>query len=496
MAPHRLGLLLLLASCCFSSSEAQLLDWIWGSSKTTGTPVAPSTGATASQLAEASPTLSTPPGTAAQQRDPAAGDPATTQQHQEQDPSTAVPTGQERADGTEQWDRSSAGITAPTSVAWTAAPPSSTPSAHVPAEAPRPAGTGHPDATEPPRRPEGTRVSLQKPAAARPGSAPFPFSPGDGAREQAAPAPDPTRDGASPTPRAADRAGTRGGGPSVAPGPSPAAPSAAPLGGRDPEHGSSQGTGGGGLALAGADGSRSPSAPQQRAAGGVDSRPADTAGAPHFDLLTSTLRLAGGGGEGLASSFPGLMPAAGRCLPLPANLPFCTVLGTDHVRLPNYLSHGSEAEIRAALHEWEGLLESRCHRYLEWFLCLLLVPGCSASVPVTPPPCQGFCEAVRDLCWMHSAGGRLPLPCDSLPEEDGGYSCVFINVSAGNVAGRSLSVCLSSPRPTGPATPGFPVRQGLQLPRLCGRLRRPLAKASFHPASAFPALGCWLLLQS
>lgn len=471
MAPHRLGLLLLLASCCFSSSEAQLLDWIWGSSKTTGPPAAPSTAATASRLAEPSPT----PGTAAQRRDPAAGDPtATTQQHQEQDPSTAAPTGRESAEGTEQWDGSSAGTAAPTSVAWTAAPPSSTPPAQLPA------GTGLPDATQPPRQPEGTGVSPQKPAAARPGSAPFPFPPGGG---------EPRRDGAAPTPRAADRAGTWArGGPSAAPGLSSAAPSASLLGSRDPEHGSSQGTGGGGLALAGAAGSRSPSAPHQRAAGGVDSRPADAAGAPRFDLLTSTLRLAGAGGEGLASTFPGLMAAAGRCLPFPAKLPFCTVLGTDRVRLPNYLSHGSEAEIRAALHEWEGLLESRCHRYLEWFLCLLLVPGCSASVPVTPPPCQGFCEAVRDLCWMHSAGGRLPLPCDSLPEEDGGFSCVFINVSAGNVAGRSLSVCLSPPSPSGPGRDATASSQG--------RLHRALAKTSLCPASAFPALGWRLFLQS
>uniref|UniRef100_A0A672VFR8 FZ domain-containing protein n=1 Tax=Strigops habroptila TaxID=2489341 RepID=A0A672VFR8_STRHB len=145
-------------------------------------------------------------------------------------------------------------------------------------------------------------------------------------------------------------------------------------------------------------------------------------------------------GAGLASFLPGLMPPAGHCQPIPSQLPFCSVLGTSHFALPNYLRHSTEVEVQAALHEWEGLLESRCHRYLEWFLCLLLLPGCSASVPITPPPCQGFCEAIRDLCWMHLAGGRLPLPCDALPAEDEGYSCVFINASAGNALGDASAL--------------------------------------------------------
>ncbi|EMP29292.1 Collagen alpha-1(XVIII) chain, partial [Chelonia mydas] len=135
----------------------------------------------------------------------------------------------------------------------------------------------------------------------------------------------------------------------------------------------------------------------------------------------------------LASFFPGLTLTAGRCLPFPADLPYCNNLGIKHFRLPNYFHHGSDVEIRAALHEWEGLLTSRCHRYLEWFFCLLLVPGCNASIPITPPPCWGFCEAVRDLCWIHLKDGRLPMSCDSLPAEDAGYSCVFVNVSAGNI---------------------------------------------------------------
>lgn len=164
----------------------------------------------------------------------------------------------------------------------------------------------------------------------------------------------------------------------------------------------------------------------------VDFFPANNSDSLGFDLLTYTMQLYSNNSTGLASFFPGLTPTAGHCLPLPANLPYCNNLGLKHFRMPNYFNHGSDMEIRASLHEWEGLLKSRCHRYLEWFYCLLLVPGCNASIPITPPPCQGFCEALKDLCWMHLKEGHLPISCDSLPAEDNEYSCVFINVSAGN----------------------------------------------------------------
>ncbi|XP_067154572.1 collagen alpha-1(XVIII) chain-like [Apteryx mantelli] len=416
-------------------------------------------------------------------------------------PSAAVPTGNESvastelprvAEGThsglEQGDGNVTGmpestVRPPTSIASTATPPIGTAPARSQDTTSSSTKGPHllttagpelvlPEPTESLGKRKGTRVSLQRPVAPRPGSAPFPFSPGDGAHEQVVPpqepfsgeglgslaspkaqparvAPSRARDGASATPHSADhpelspRASTRDRRPSAAFGLPHAALSATPPGDRSPKRSSSsqllQGTGRPagrwGLALAGVNGSWSPSAPNVNATNDVDFPPADNSDPLEFDLLTSTLRLYSSNSAGFASFFPGLTPEAGRCLPFPARLPYCTTLGTKHFRLPNYLSHGSEAEIRAALHEWEGLLKSRCHRYLEWFLCLLLVPGCNASVPITPPPCQGFCEAVRDLCWMHLAAGHLPLPCDSLPAEDGGYSCVFINVSAGNVAG-------------------------------------------------------------
>ncbi|XP_007437430.2 collagen alpha-1(XVIII) chain-like [Python bivittatus] len=179
------------------------------------------------------------------------------------------------------------------------------------------------------------------------------------------------------------------------------------------------------------------SASNSSATNSMDPPPANHSDSFEF-LLTYAVQHSNSS-SGLASFFPGLTPTAGRCLPLPTKLSYCNHLGMKHFRVPNYLHHSSEEEVRAALHEWEGLLKSRCHRYLEWFLCLLLVPGCNASLPVTPPPCRGFCEALKDLCWIHWKEGRLPISCDSLPAEDGPYSCVFVNVSAGNKAGLIVS---------------------------------------------------------
>lgn len=340
----------------------------------------------------------------------------TTPQHQEPDPSTATPAGKGTTAGSiEQWDGNAMGlvestarpsITPPCSMSPVPGQESASSSTKGPqiletgtTEDPQVQGTGTPAAV-------GTWVSLQRPAGPRPGSAPFPFSPGDSTRKQAVPPRDPTAQ--------LSQHGHR------------ASPAPSNLW---------HGTGHLGLALASMNGSWSPPLPNRRVANSVDPPLADTSGPLEFDLLTAASRLYSSSSTGLISFLPGLMPPAGQCLPIPTRLPFCSMLGTSHFRLPNYLRHGNEVEIWAALHEWEGLLESQCHRYVEWFLCLLLLPGCSASVPVTPPPCQGFCEAVRDLCWMHLAGGRLPLPCDALPEEDEGYSCVFINASAGNVAG-------------------------------------------------------------
>ncbi|XP_030065944.1 collagen alpha-1(XVIII) chain [Microcaecilia unicolor] len=129
---------------------------------------------------------------------------------------------------------------------------------------------------------------------------------------------------------------------------------------------------------------------------------------------------------------PGLIPAATRCFSTPTNLPFCHSLGIKSFMLPNYLNHSTVAEVRAAFHDWEGLLKSQCHRYLEWFFCLLLMPWCNSSILVTQPPCRRFCETLKDDCWNHLEGDQPLVPCESLPEEEAEYSCMFVNGSAAN----------------------------------------------------------------
>ncbi|KAM3916017.1 uncharacterized protein RB166_015389 [Leptodactylus fuscus] len=143
---------------------------------------------------------------------------------------------------------------------------------------------------------------------------------------------------------------------------------------------------------------------------------------------------------------PKLTPSGAHCLPVPINLPFCHNLGIETFMLPNYVNHTSVLEVQAALHDWEGLLKSHCHRYLEWFFCLLLVPRCnpsSFSLVLPPGPCRGFCKFLQDSCWDLLKGAHLPVSCDSLPEEDSGVPCVYIHFSIGS---ETIEVSNSSER--------------------------------------------------
>ncbi|XP_078540255.1 uncharacterized protein LOC144825314 [Lissotriton helveticus] len=174
--------------------------------------------------------------------------------------------------------------------------------------------------------------------------------------------------------------------------------------------------------------------------------PANPSDSPEFDLLTSTKASASASSSNLSAGLPSLYPSgtlpAAHCLPVPVDLPFCHRRGIGNFQLPNFWNHSSVQEVRAALHEWGGLLTSGCHCFVESFFCLLLVPRCNASRPTVPPlllpPCRGFCEVLRDKCWHDLQGVQLPLSCDSLPEEDAEQSCVLANGSTGNKARRAI----------------------------------------------------------
>lgn len=133
--------------------------------------------------------------------------------------------------------------------------------------------------------------------------------------------------------------------------------------------------------------------------------------------------------EFLVASMPTVTESP-RCLPVDSKLPFCTRLGLESFRVPNFLNQSSVEEVQVVLTQWAWLLQSNCHHSLEWFFCLLLTPRCG------PPgllPCRSFCEVLRDSCWTFLDEGRLPVECHSLPEDKhDGYRCLSVSNQKGN----------------------------------------------------------------
>lgn len=105
-----------------------------------------------------------------------------------------------------------------------------------------------------------------------------------------------------------------------------------------------------------------------------------------------------------------------KCVLLDTPLSFCSSMTGKLFLMPNYLNHSTVVQVQLVLHNWEGLLKSRCHHSLERFFCLLLVPKCGSLVPLLP--CRSFCEVLKDSCWTLLEEGRLPVECHALPDEE------------------------------------------------------------------------------
>lgn len=123
-----------------------------------------------------------------------------------------------------------------------------------------------------------------------------------------------------------------------------------------------------------------------------------------------------------------------ECLLLDTALPFCSSMVGQRFVVPNYLNQSSVEEVQVLLEEWTWLLRSHCHRSLEQFFCLLLVPKCGSLTSLPMLPCRGFCEVLRDSCWTLLDEGRLPVECHTLPDEedDDGYQCLSVCNQKGN----------------------------------------------------------------
>lgn len=127
---------------------------------------------------------------------------------------------------------------------------------------------------------------------------------------------------------------------------------------------------------------------------------------------------------------PTALAESPQCLLLQSSLPFCSSMVGQQFAVPNYLNQSSVEEVRALLHDWAWLLNTKCHRSLEWFFCLLSLPKCGAAVRM---PCRSFCEVLKDSCWALLDQGHLPVECQALPEEEeDGYRCLSVSNQKGN----------------------------------------------------------------
>ncbi|KAK2917405.1 hypothetical protein Q8A73_004151 [Channa argus] len=127
------------------------------------------------------------------------------------------------------------------------------------------------------------------------------------------------------------------------------------------------------------------------------------------------------------------------CVPVPSDWSICSSKQSKVFSLPNFFNHTSVEEVGVVLQEWAWLTRAGCHNGVEWFLCLLLVPGCPSAALPLHLPCRSFCHMLQDSCWASLENGRLPVECHLLPEsaqEPGRPACVSVSNRKGNPGGR------------------------------------------------------------
>ena len=111
-------------------------------------------------------------------------------------------------------------------------------------------------------------------------------------------------------------------------------------------------------------------------------------------------------------------PDTGRCEAI--TVPLCRDIMYNQTSMPNLLGHHSQDDAGMEVHQFYPLVKERCSEDLQFFLCAMYVPKCTAQEEIIPP-CRYLCDAARSDCenLMNRFGFQWPesLYCSNLPAE-------------------------------------------------------------------------------
>lgn len=117
----------------------------------------------------------------------------------------------------------------------------------------------------------------------------------------------------------------------------------------------------------------------------------------------------------------------GKCQAL--SIPFCKNVPYNMTTFPNFFLHKTQEEAVLEVYQFWSLVDRKCSRDVEIFLCSLYAPIC--TILDTPPlPCRELCLRVQRGCsavlrtlfnveWPYSR-----LACERFPRRGGKEVCV------------------------------------------------------------------------
>ena len=135
-------------------------------------------------------------------------------------------------------------------------------------------------------------------------------------------------------------------------------------------------------------------------------------------------------------------------------IPQCKAMPYNMTRLPNWLKHQNQDEVKDYLKEYEGFLKtnSNCSDLLMFYMCARILPICMSNLDLPSPiipPCKSVCLKVQSDCMSTIKSLNITWPldynCDELPEYEKDV-CIapiaFVNASAeGKITNPTKSFC-------------------------------------------------------